>query len=99
MAMDVLVSARVTQGKKEAAKDVLASLGATTSDLINCAFDYVLETQQLPTATEQPKPSMVDFLRFQEASSLPINWGPEAAEGDYRSILRKGKRAAYDSLA
>lgn len=43
MAESVLVSARVPQAKKDASKGVLASLGVNTSDLINSAFDYLLE--------------------------------------------------------
>ena len=47
MAESVLVSARVPQAKKDASKGVLASLGANTSDLINSAFDYLLERREL----------------------------------------------------
>jgi len=40
-----LVSARVSVAKREAAQGPLAALGATTSDLINSAFDYLLATK------------------------------------------------------
>lgn len=57
MAESVLVSARVPQAKKDASKGVLASLGANTSDLINSAFDYLLERRELPTAAPPSRPS------------------------------------------
>lgn len=43
-----LVSARVPRAKKEAGKAVLDDLGATVSDLINGAFDHLLEKKELP---------------------------------------------------
>lgn len=47
-----LVSARIPQAKKEAGVSLLASLGASTSDLINNAFDYLLAHQSLPADHE-----------------------------------------------
>lgn len=99
MSSDVLVSARIAQGKKDAAKGVLESLGSTTSDLINSAFDYVLENKELPKATAKKKPTKADVKRFLEASSYPVEWGGDAADGDYKKMIREGKREAYESLA
>ncbi|WP_296010781.1 type II toxin-antitoxin system RelB/DinJ family antitoxin [uncultured Adlercreutzia sp.] len=99
MATDVLVSARIAQGKKDATKSVLAALGATTSDLINSAFDYVLEKRALPGATAQGRPTMDEFVTFVAGSSLAVDWGGNAPDGDYRTLLREGKREAYESLA
>jgi len=50
-----LVSARVPKAKKEAAAAILASLGATASELVNNAYDFLLAEGRLPGATaEQP---------------------------------------------
>lgn len=95
---DVLVSARVTQAKKDAAKSVLTSLGSTTSDLINSAFDYVLEKKELPQATVAQRPSKTEFERYLEESTLPIDWGDDAPDGNYRKLLRERKGSAYESL-
>ena len=99
MKADTLVSARIPSGKKEAAASVLATLGATTSDLINSAFDYILEKKELPKATTDTKPSKTDLIRYLEESSLPIEWGTDASDGDYRELLHTKKRDAYESLA
>ena len=39
-----LVAARVPQVQKDRAGDVLAQIGVTTTDLIQAAFEYVIET-------------------------------------------------------
>ncbi|MEC4176949.1 hypothetical protein VIN30_10865 [Adlercreutzia sp. R7] len=99
MAENVLVSARVPQVKKDASKSVLASLGANTSDLINSAFDYLLERRELPTAVAAPRPSREELGAFLAASTLDVDWGGEASDGDYRALVRGGKRERYESLA
>ena len=99
MSGDVLVSARIAQGKKDAAKSILSSLGVTTSDLINSAFDYVVENKSLPGTVKQRRGTLADFTRFLESSSLPVQWGDAAPDGDYRTLIREGKLAHYESLA
>ena len=99
MAENVLVSARVPQAKKDASKGVLASLGANTSDLINSAFDYLLERRELPMAAPSSRPSREELDTFLAASTLDVDWKGEAADGDYRALVRDGKRARYESLA
>ena len=99
MAESVLVSARVPQAKKDASKGVLASLGANTSDLINSAFDYLLERRELPTTAPASRPSREELDAFLAASTLDVDWRGEAPDGDYRSLVRDGKRGRHESLA
>ena len=99
MAESVLVSARVPQAKKDASKGVLASLGANTSDLINSAFDYLLERRELPTTAPSSRPSREELDAFLAASTLDVDWRGEAPAGDYRVLVRDGKRGRYESLA
>lgn len=96
---NTLVSARVSQTKKEAAVGVLASLGATTSDLINTALDYVLAEKRLPTTASKDTPTKDDFASFVNASSLVIDWGSDAQDGDYKALIAQGRAADYESLA
>lgn len=74
MAESVLVSARVPQAKKDASKGVLASLGVNTSDLINSAFDYLLERRELPTTAPSSRPSREELDAFLAASTLDVDW-------------------------
>lgn len=99
MSSDVLVSARISQGKKDAAKSVLESLGSTTSDLINSAFDYLLENKELPQSAAPKRPTKAEVKKFLASSSYPVDWGDDAADGDYKKLLHEGKREAYESLA
>lgn len=50
--MSKMVSARIPDALYSQASIQLASLGATTSDLVNAAFEYVLEKHALPTARQ-----------------------------------------------
>jgi antitoxin component of RelBE/YafQ-DinJ toxin-antitoxin module len=54
--MDAIVAARVPVEIKERGTAVLASIGATPTQLINAAYLYVLETRRLPVAEPSHKP-------------------------------------------
>lgn len=99
MVTDVLVSARVTQAKKDAAQQALKSIGFTTSDLINSALDYVIAEKRLPSISEETPSSLKEFFEFEEKSTLQIDWGNDFKDGNYRSIIREGKIKDYESLA
>ena len=97
---DVLVSSRISRAKKEAGVDALGAMGATTSDLINSAFDYVIDTRRLPSAqskAQSKKRSRNALQKFIAQSTLAVDWG----EGDHsdKDVLRERKRADYESLA
>lgn len=94
---DTLVSSRISRAKKDAGVAVLESVGATTSELINSAFDYVIEKQQLPIATPSAKPRKKSFSNFVSKSTLSIDWSQDTRT--YKEILRQGKVADYESLA
>ena len=53
----VIVNARVSRAKKEAGAGILASLGSTTTELINGAYDYLIEHRSLPGASAESAPS------------------------------------------
>ena len=98
-----IANARVPLAKKEASRGVLQSLGATTSDLINGAYDYLLSTGRIPGVACEVEPAVAGkdwsaFASFVEEATLDVDWG-EGFDGDYKSILREGKVADYESLA
>ena len=45
---DAMVTARMSQEKKEAGNRVLEQLGTNASQAVNRLYDYVLEKRQLP---------------------------------------------------
>lgn len=94
---NTLVSARIPRAKKERGGSVLASMGATISDLINSAFDYVIETNELPNAKEATNISG-DFSSFVEATTLNIDW-PAGFDGDYKALMANMRIEDYESLA
>ncbi len=94
----ILVSARMPQAKKEAAVRVLDSLGVTVSDLINQAFDFVLEEHRLPEVGAPGRPARDSFASFMDATTLEVAWPADDA-GDYKAMLREGMLHDYESLA
>ena len=95
---DTLVSARMPAAKKERARGVLDSIGATTSDLINSAFDYVIANKQLPeTAACVKRPDENGFAQFVAQTTFEIDW-PESPD-DYKRLMREMRLVDYESLA
>lgn len=94
-----LISARVPVAKREAAQGMLTAIGATTSDLVNSAFDYLLATKHLPQAESPEGRSAAAFTQFVEESTFDIPWEDAGTCDDYRELIREGKRARYESLA
>lgn len=92
-----LVNARVPLAKKESGNALLKKMGSSQSELVNRAYDYLLETKQLPSAGESARDNAA-FAQFLDATSFDIDWG-EDAQRSYKDILREGKRAEYESLA
>lgn len=52
--MDAMVSARISVEKRDRANGLLKRIGATPTQLINTAYDYLLETGHLPTLRKEP---------------------------------------------
>ena len=54
--MNPVVTARVPEGVRARGVDVLSEIGSSTSELINAAFDYVINERKLP----RPRPRQGD---------------------------------------
>ena len=50
---DAMVTARMSQEKKEAGNRVLEQLGTNASQVVNRLYDYVIEKRELPFFEEQ----------------------------------------------
>lgn len=94
-----LVNARVPRAKKEAGASILKSVGATTSELINSAYDYLLEHKELPTANVAQARNRASFVDFAAESTLDINWGKHPEAFDYKRFMSEQRRNDYESLA
>ena len=104
---NTLVSARVPRAKKERGAGVLASIGATTSDLINSAFDYVIATKELPDAQKARGSGASDasgaeaeaeaYAAFVGASTIAVAW-PQSFNGDYKQLASRMRVDTYEAL-
>lgn len=104
--MSKMVSARVPNALYEQASLLMESLGFTTSELVNAAFEYVLKERSLPHASapskkikkrslsNKQKNELAEFFdRCTIANDMPFD------EFDYKKILREGKIDDYEALA
>ena len=79
--MDPVVTARVPAGIRSRGIEVLHEIGSTTSELVNAAFEYVIQERQLPHAklpkTDQPAiralstEQALELSRFMEGVKAP----------------------------
>lgn len=104
--MDAIVSARVPVAVKERGNTALRELGATPSQLINAAYEYVLAERKLPKTRE---PLRVEDGRIRELSpqqqekictSLAAMYiGPAYDSTDFKSQLNEARDERYAHLA
>ena len=96
---NTLVSARVSKAKKERAKGVLSSIGATTSDLINSALDYVISAKELPSARSHDEAGAADFAAFVRKSTLDIPWETSGADAKPNGTAAEAEADADELFA
>ena len=95
---NTLVSARIPRAKKERAAGVLAEIGATTTELINSAFDFLISEKRLPGKADAAQEREGDFAGFVEATTMDVQW-PEGFDGDYKALMAQLRRDEYEALA
>jgi addiction module RelB/DinJ family antitoxin len=54
---DAMVTARMSQEKKDAVNDILGQLGTNASQVVNRLYDYVIEKKELPFPDTKKKHS------------------------------------------
>ena len=84
--MNPVVTARVPEGVRLRGQEVLKEIGSTTSELINAAFDYVIQERQLPkpqkqilhrdgaqTLTDEQRQNLANFIESVRVP-IPASW-------------------------
>ncbi|MCL1846780.1 MAG: RelB/DinJ family addiction module antitoxin [Coriobacteriia bacterium] len=74
--MDGMVTARMSQGKKEAGDSILRNLGTNPSRFINDSYDYVITHGQLPFFDEsigKRKYNIQEAMFFIDSIPLPAS--------------------------
>ena len=94
-----VVNARIPLAKKEAANSLLEAIGATPSELINSAYDYLLKFGKLPAAPEVARDAGQNFSDFLAQTSFEVDWTAAGVPLDYKDFIREGKIRDYESLA
>ena len=104
--MDPMVSARVPIGLRDAVNEQLKAAGSSPTALINSAYEYFLETKELPKSKQTPKagsrvvtPAIkqeVDSFLDAIYLSLPADIFEEKTD---KELLAEALREDYESLS
>lgn len=94
-----VVNARIPLAKKEAANSMLEAIGATPSELINSAYDYLLEFGKLPCSTDEDRKAKRSFSDFRAQTSVEVDWSAANIPQDYKAHIKERKIRDYESLA
>jgi antitoxin component of RelBE/YafQ-DinJ toxin-antitoxin module len=112
MDMDAIVTARVPVGVKEEANAILKQIGATTTDLVRAAFDFLLQERKLPVKqlVKQPagtkrklivrRPTAAQKAKFQAfVARSTMKLPAEFANMDYKEIKWMRLKEKYGTVA
>lgn len=104
--MSRMVSARIPDAVYDQALDQLQSLGATPTELIKCAFDYLIQENALPSARSKKAASSSmledaskrEFLQnFFRKCTLSIDISSDPEHDKLAAI--EARTAKYEALA
>ena len=102
--MDSFVTARVPEEIKEQGNAILKKIGATPTQLINAAYEYVLAEGAIPESKSPTAKKQLDSKLLEELAeslerttfSVPESfWG----ERSYKEIIEEGRRADYEAVS
>lgn len=111
--MTEIVTARVPAEIRRQGNDILEQLGATPSDLVRAAYDYVIAKEQLPgmeedtvdgsaanrTLSERERQELLESIA-QTSFDVPDSaWEAAALDSNYKELIARGRRADYEALA
>ena len=90
--MDAMVTARMPQGKKEAATAVLKELGLTASQVINELFDAIISTRSVPPMVASRQEKTPQQL-YEEAEAWADSFPYVELSEEWQNISVKEARA------
>ena len=101
-----MVSARVPGAVYDQASVLLSELGASTSELINAAFNYLLREKKLPENTAKESTSTVRKLTKEQVAELQqkldaccISSASIPLDVDYiKKVAQEARIAKYEAL-
>ena len=103
---DAIVTARVPVEIKRQGNAVLKKIGSTPTELVNAAYRYVLEREELPVEARELKPRVIRLTDEQKQTLRDRNERatcvvPESFwQGkSYKDLLEEAMREKYEALA
>ena len=103
--MDAMVSGRIPIEMKERGSALLSEIGATQTELIKSAYEYLIAEGKLPTPSATlagpaalTKRDINALEQFINETTLAVD--PSFWDGfDLKEALAEGRRADYEALA
>lgn len=105
---DSIVTARVPQEIREQGNKVLKKIGATPTELVNAAYEYVLEHEELPRVTpsleelrgkrRELTPEQKEKLR-ERARSMTLKAPAEWEGKSFKELLDEAREERYARFA
>ncbi len=104
--MDAIVTARVPIAVKERGSEILGEIGATTTQLVNAAYDYLLAEHDLPRASSDVHGFASKGCMLSEDQVLNVKGalarmfvGPEEGEGSFDERLAQARDERFADFA
>ena len=106
--MDAMVSARVPVEVKRQGDSKLKEIGSSVTELVNSAYDYLLENGSLPTTKAAVGSGSVQekVLSGEEALAFKKRWGsrcvldsPDYDGSNFKELLDQARGDRYAGLA
>ena len=101
-----LVSARVPTEIKKQGNIILEKIGSSPTQLVNSAYQYIIDNGKLPSAEQELKPAKrkLDAMQINKIKARSLLMAlPDselALDGkDIKEVLAQKRRADYESLA
>lgn len=101
--MDPVVTARVPEGIRSRGVDVLREIGSTKSELVNAAFNYVIQEKEFPRPTSEVRADdglrkldssqMAELRSFMSCVNVPVSGQWESTP--FEELLDKAAEARY----
>jgi addiction module RelB/DinJ family antitoxin len=87
--MDAMVTARMSQAKKDEGNEALSRLGLNASSAINRFYDYIIEHKELPFPASQPLDRDAVARRIALVDAIPLQPGNRFATMNDSAIKRE----------
>lgn len=97
--MSKMITARVPDALYEQGSSLLSDLGSNTSELVNAAFEYVVEHKKLPTAGQKKESPKSHKLNASQRQSLVSVLSASTLHLPFQTDIEDDKKVLHEIRA